>query len=144
VTTLTGEQPDTLQLRSDTDVVLARRRVRERAQGIDLDLVIQTKIVTAASELARNTVIHGHGGEVTIEVVRDDAARLPRVGLRLHFRDEGPGIADLPLALGGGWSSGKGLGLGLSGSRRLVHEFDIDSVPGVGTRVTVLVWRRPT
>ncbi len=135
------EQPDTLQLRSDTDVVLARRRVRECAESIELDVVVQTKIVTAASELARNTVVHGRGGDVTIAIVHDDDAPLPRVGLRLEFHDDGPGIPDLSRALSGGWSSGTGLGLGLSGSRRLVHEFDIDSTPGVGTRVTVLVWR---
>lgn len=141
MTSFVGEQPDTLQVRSEGDVVVVRRRVRDRARGIDLDLVTQTKIVTAASELARNTLIHGRGGEVVIDLVRDDTGMRPRVGLRLVFRDDGPGISDVDRALAGGWSSGNGLGLGLSGSRRLVSVFELDSSSS-GTEVVVVVWRR--
>lgn len=141
MTSFRGQQPDTLQVRSEADVVVVRRRVRDRAQGIGLDLVTQTKIVTAASELARNTLIHGGGGEVVIDVVSDDSGVRPRTGLRLRFRDEGPGISDVERALAGGWSTGRGLGLGLSGSRRLVALFELDT-SSAGTDIVVLVWRR--
>lgn len=128
---------DTLPLRSDQDVVLARQAVRRVAQELKFSLVDQTKIVTAASELARNTVIYGGGGEVTWEILQDGT----RTGLRLAFSDNGPGIADVTLALTDGWTSGNGLGLGLSGARRLVNEFDIVTGPGAGTRVTIVRWR---
>jgi serine/threonine-protein kinase RsbT len=124
-------------LRTDQDVVMARQAARKRAQEIKFSLVDQTKIVTAASELARNTVIYGGGGEMLCEVIEEGARR----GLRLTFSDTGPGIADLTLALTDGWTSGSGLGLGLSGARRLVNEFDIASEPGKGTRVTIARWR---
>lgn len=130
-------QAETLPLRSDQDVVFARQAVRRVAQELKFSLVDQTKIVTAASELARNTVIYGGGGELAWEVLQADA----RTGLRLVFSDNGPGIADLTLALTDGWTSGNGLGLGLSGARRLVNEFDIVTGPGSGTRVTIVRWR---
>ena len=137
MTSFVGSQADTLQLRSEGDVVMARRRVRDRARDLGLDLVNQTKIVTAASELARNTLVYGGGGEVVIDVVEDAG----RTGLRLAFRDKGPGITDIERALAGGWTTGQGLGLGLSGSRRLVSVFELTST-SEGTEVIVLVWRR--
>lgn len=141
MTSFVGRQPDTLQIRSEADVVLVRRRVRDRAQTITLDLVTQTKVVTAASELARNTLIHGGGGEAVIDVVDDNSGLRPRVGLRLVFRDEGPGISDIDRALAGGWSTRNGLGLGLSGSRRLVSDFELTST-AAGTEIVAVVWRR--
>ncbi|WP_313645921.1 anti-sigma regulatory factor, partial [Pseudomonas sp.] len=99
-------------------------------------LVDLTKLVTAVSELARNTVVYGGGGDMDWEVLDD----IGRLGLRLVFRDEGPGIPDLKLALTDGWTSGSGMGLGLTGARRLVHEFELDTVPGEGTRVTITRW----
>lgn len=140
MTGLAGERAEEVTLRSDYDVLVARRNVRERATRLGLDLVTSTKLVTAASELARNTVIHGRGGHMVIDQVHDPGTE--RDGLRLVFVDEGPGIADLDRAMTGGWSSGNGLGLGLPGSQRLVHEFDLTSVPGRGTRVSVVVWQR--
>jgi serine/threonine-protein kinase RsbT len=128
---------ETLPLRNDQDVVLARQAVRRVAQEHKFSLVDQTKIVTAASELARNAVIYGGGGELRSEVVSDGV----RTGLRLIFSDQGPGIADLAQALTDGWTSGNGLGLGLSGAKRLVNEFDIVTAPGQGTRVTIMRWR---
>ncbi len=141
MTSLVGEQPDTVQIRTEPDIVTVRRRVRDRARDLELDPVAQTKIVTAASELARNTLVHGHGGEVVVDVVHTGLAASPRAGLRLVFRDEGPGISDLERALAGGWSSGHGLGLGLSGSRRLVSEFEVAS-SAAGTEVVVVIWQR--
>ncbi|MEV0390348.1 ATP-binding protein [Nonomuraea sp. NPDC050643] len=120
------------------DVVVVRQRVRTAAQEVGMSVIDQTKLVTAASELARNTLVYGGGGQVRIDVVSRGARR----GLRLVFSDEGPGIADPAQALTDGWSSGGGLGLGLSGSRRLVDEFDLASEPGRGTRVMVLKWAR--
>lgn len=105
---------------------------------IGFSLVEQTKIVTAASELARNTVIYGGGGEMRVEVVQQGAKR---PGLRLTFEDHGPGIPDIELALRDGYTSGNGLGLGLNGARKLSHEFDIQSRPGEGTRVTITRWK---
>ena len=131
-------------LRTSDDIVLARRRVREAALAADLDLVAQTKVITATSELARNTLIHGLGGDMTLCCVRRlEPDGRDNTGVVVEFFDEGPGISDLDLAMTGGWSSGTGLGLGLPGSRRLVHEFDIDSQPGRGTRIRIVVWRRP-
>ncbi|WP_375483161.1 ATP-binding protein [uncultured Jatrophihabitans sp.] len=139
MTSFVGTQADTLQVRSEGDVVMARRRVRDRARDLGLDLVNQTKIVTAASELARNTLVYGGGGEVVIDVVED--ASTARTGLRLAFRDNGPGITDIERALAGGWTTGQGLGLGLSGSRNLVSVFELTS-SSEGTEVVVVVWRR--
>lgn len=114
-----------------------RQTTRDRAVSVGFSLVDQTKIVTAASELARNTLVHGGGGEVTIEVLNDGA----RKGVRLVFSDRGPGIPDIDLALKDGYTTGSGLGLGLSGARRLSNEFKIDSRPGQGTRVAITRWR---
>lgn len=124
-------------LRSPNDIVLARQLVRRAAQEAGLSLVDQTKIVTAASELARNTLVYGLGGEMTVQVLQEET----RKGVRLSFVDQGPGIADLDLALTDGWTSGKGLGMGLSGARRLVNEFEIHSRVGEGTRVTIARWK---
>jgi serine/threonine-protein kinase RsbT len=126
-----------MKLATEYDIVQARQAVRTAAQGLQFGLVDQTKIVTASSELARNTVIHGGGGTMTLEIVNDGV----RVGLRLIFADEGPGIADLGLAMTDGWTSGKGLGLGLTGSKRLSNEFQLESSPGHGTRVTITRWK---
>jgi serine/threonine-protein kinase RsbT len=128
----------TLPLRSDEDVVGLRRHVRERAVSIALSLVDQTKLVTAASELARNTIKYGGGGEVHLDVLEDGYKR----GVGLIFVDNGPGIPDLDQALRDGFTTGGGLGLGLGGSKRLVDEFEIDSRTGEGTAVSVVKWKR--
>jgi serine/threonine-protein kinase RsbT len=128
---------ETLPLKTSNDVVLARQRVRQRAIELRFTLVDQTKLVTAASELARNALDHGKGGSMTLEEVTAGA----RAGLRLTFEDQGPGIPDIELALKDGFTSGNGMGLGLGGSKRLVNEFSIESAPGKGTRVTVTRWR---
>ncbi|MEU9311756.1 anti-sigma regulatory factor [Streptomyces sp. NPDC048256] len=125
-----------LPIRSDLDLVWVRQHVRQAAAALGFGLVDQTKLVTAASELARNTLVYGGGGEMAAEHVCDGRAQ----GLRLTFRDQGPGIADPERALSDGYTSGGGLGLGLGGARRLVHEFSLDSTPGVGTTVTVTSW----
>ncbi|MFJ6577024.1 ATP-binding protein [Streptomyces sp. NPDC091368] len=125
-------------IQASGDVVKARQTVRVLAQQAGLSLVNQTKLVTAASELGRNTLIYGGGGHAHAAVVRDMA----RVGVWVRFVDAGPGIDDVELALTDGWTSGSGMGLGLSGARRLVDEFDLVSEPGVGTTVTVLKWAR--
>lgn len=130
--------PRELPIATNGDVVLVRQQVRTLAAEIGLSLVDQTKVVTAASELARNVLVHAGGGRVRMEVLSDGR----RTGLRLTFSDEGPGIADVGQALTEGWSTAGGLGLGLSGSRRLVDEFDLVSAPGEGTRVTVTKWAR--
>jgi len=124
-------------IRSPNDVVLARQLVRRAAQQVGLSLVDQTKLVTAASELARNTLIHGLGGDMTMQVFEENG----RQGLRLTFVDDGPGIADLKLAMTDGWTSGHGLGMGLSGARRLVNDFHIESRLGEGTRVSIARWK---
>jgi serine/threonine-protein kinase RsbT len=126
-----------LPLRNEHDIVLGRQAVRRMAQELAFSLVDQTKMVTAASELARNALIYGGGGVLKWEMLDDVGKR----GLRLTFQDEGPGIPNLELALTDGWTSGKGLGLGLTGARRLVNEFELDSTPGAGTRVTVTRWK---
>lgn len=123
-------------MRIEQDVVLARQVVRQAAVASGLRLVDQTKLVTAASELARNTVIYGGGGQMEWELLDEGLRR----GVRLVFSDQGPGIANVEQALTDGWSSGKGMGLGLSGSRRLVDTFELDTTPGVGTRVTISKW----
>jgi serine/threonine-protein kinase RsbT len=125
-----------VRVESQSDVVLVRQRVRAEAAALGFSLVDLTKLVTAASELARNTLVHGGGGEVTIA----EAGNADRRGLRLTFTDEGPGIPDLNRALADGFSTGGGLGLGLGGARRLVNEFEIESSPDGGTRVTVVKW----
>ncbi|HEX4387345.1 MAG TPA: anti-sigma regulatory factor [Steroidobacteraceae bacterium] len=125
-----------LPLKDDRDVVLARQSVRRMTQELKFTLVDQTKMVTATSELARNAVRYGGGGMLHWEILAT-----PHVGLRLTFSDEGPGIENLELALTDGWTSGEGLGMGLTGARRLVHEFDIQTQVGVGTRVTVTRWK---
>lgn len=126
-----------LPVRSSNDVVVVRQTVRARAIDIGFTLVDQTKIVTAASELARNALDHGGGGTARIEVLVDGARR----GLRLTFEDQGRGIPDIELALRDGYTTGGGLGLGLSGARRLMNQFDLWSEPGKGTRVSVVRWR---
>ena len=127
-----GEAP----LRSEHDIVLARQLVRRLTQELKFSLVDQTKMVTAASELARNAFIYGRGGTLRWQILERDAKR----GLKLLFADEGPGIPDLDLAMTDGWTSGTGLGMGLTGAKRLVNEFDIDSKVGGGTRVTITRW----
>jgi serine/threonine-protein kinase RsbT len=128
---------DIVQVRTENDVVVARQTVRRWAADLGLGIVDQTKIVTAASELARNTLSYGGGGTMRLEAVSEGT----RKGLRLTFEDRGPGIANLDLALQDGYTTGGGLGLGLGGSRRLVSEFDIRSVVGEGTRVTIARWK---
>ena len=126
-----------LEIRSSEDVVRVRQAVRALALKCGLSLVDQTKIVTAASELARNTLDYGGGGTITLESVMNGT----RGGVRLTFEDQGPGIPDINLALKDGWTTGSGLGLGLSGAKRLSNEFDLRSKPGEGTRVTVTRWK---
>ena len=124
-------------IRADEDVVAARQIVRELAVLVGFSLVDQTKVVTAASELARNVLQHGGGGTLTASALNDDNRR----GLRLIFEDQGPGIADIQLAMKDGYTSGGGLGLGLGGAKRLSNEFEIESTPGAGTRVTIARWK---
>ncbi|MFL9670842.1 anti-sigma regulatory factor [Variovorax sp. AB1(2024)] len=131
------EQSGTLPLLSEQNIVASRQLVRTLCQELKLSLVDQTKMITAASELSRNTLIHGGGGQMRWEFVERNGRR----GLMLHFEDEGPGIADLALALTDGWTSGSGMGLGLPGSKRLVNEFDIASASGQGTRVSITKWK---
>ena len=126
-----------LPIRSQEDVVRVRQATRESTVAQGFSLVDQTKLVTAASELARNTLEYGGGGEVEIAVVSNP----PRRGVRLTFTDKGPGIADIEQALRDGFSTGSGLGLGLGGACRLCNEFSIESTPGQGTRVTIARWR---
>jgi len=124
-------------VRTPEDIVRIRQLLREQAKAIGFSLVDQTKIVTAASELARNTMIYGGGGEVEIQTLAEGARR----GLRLTFIDQGPGIADVELAMKDGFTTGGGLGLGLGGAKRLCNEFSIDSRPGSGTRVMIARWK---
>jgi serine/threonine-protein kinase RsbT len=126
-----------LPLANEHDIVRGRQAVRRLAQEQGFSLVDQTKLVTAASELARNTLIYGGGGTLTWEVLADGIKR----GVRLTFQDHGPGISDVELAMTDGWTSGTGLGLGLTGARRLVNEFELKSTVGVGTRVMVTRWK---
>lgn len=131
-------EPATLPVRSGEDVVKVRQAVRSMAMDLGFSLVEQTKVITAASELARNTLTHGGGGEVRLERLNEGPKR---AGLRLTFEDRGPGIANIQLALTDGYTTGNGLGLGLNGARKLSHEFDMWSQPGVGTRVTITRWK---
>lgn len=126
-----------LPIRNSNDVVLARQKVRQWSTELRFTLVDQTKLVTAASELARNALDHGKGGQMTIEVVNG----LARSGLKLIFEDNGPGIPDIETALKDGFTTGSGMGLGLGGSKRLVNEFAIESEIGKGTKVTVVRWK---
>lgn len=127
---------ETLPVVSEPDVVIVRRRVREVAAQLGFTLVDQTKIVTAASELARNTLIHGGGGAMDLITLNG-----PRVGLKLTFQDQGPGIRDIPLALRDGFTTGSGLGLGLGGAKRLVNDFQISSRVNEGTQVSITRWK---
>lgn len=128
---------DLQHLRNSNDMVLARQKVRQWATELRFSLVDQTKLVTAASELARNALEHGKGGVMILESLANGA----RSGLRLVFEDQGPGISDIELALKDGFTTGSGLGLGLGGSKRLVNEFSIESEVGKGTKVSVVRWR---
>jgi serine/threonine-protein kinase RsbT len=135
--TLSHETQGSVPLRSEADIVASRQMVRKLAVQLKFSLVDQTKMITAASELSRNTVVYGGGGDMEWELLADGL----RQELRLRFRDQGPGIPDLGLALKDGWTSGKGMGLGLSGSKRLVHDFELESTVGVGTCVSVTRWK---
>ena len=126
-----------MPLAGENDIVMSRQQVRKLTQALKFSLVDQTKMITAASELSRNTVVYGGGGEMRWQVLTLGL----KTGLRLEFEDHGPGIADVDLALTDGWTSGSGLGMGLSGSRRLVNEFDIRTAVGVGTCVTIVRWK---
>lgn len=128
---------ETLPIKSSSDVVKVRQFAREWAVLLGFSLVEQTKMVTAASELARNVLDYGGGGKVELEVLQNEL----RQGLKLTFADQGPGIADLDQALKDGFTTGSGMGLGLGGAKRLVNEFEIDSAPGRGTKVSITRWR---
>ena len=128
---------EALPLVREQDVVLARQAIRSVARQLGFSIVDQTKLVTAASELARNAVVHGGGGSVVWETVAEDG----RQGLRLTFNDSGPGIEDTKLAMKDGWTTGSGLGMGLPGAKRLVNEFELVSKPGVGTTVIITRWK---
>jgi serine/threonine-protein kinase RsbT len=134
---MTVLKTELLPLKSSSDVVVARQKVRQWATELRFSLVDQTKLVTAASELGRNALDHGKGGHMTIEMVNG----LGRSGLKLVFEDNGPGIPDLAAALKDGFTTGSGMGLGLGGSKRLVNEFDIQTEVGKGTKVTVVRWK---
>jgi serine/threonine-protein kinase RsbT len=128
---------DDLPLSTEQEIVLGRQMVRKLSQELAFSLVDQTKMVTAASELARNALVHGGGGSLHWECLVDGTKK----GLRLTFADKGPGIANLELAMTDGWTSGSGMGMGLSGAKRLVNEFEIESQVGKGTRVTITRWK---
>jgi serine/threonine-protein kinase RsbT len=134
---VTPANPEKMPVRNSGDVLLVRQTVRARTVELGFSLVDQTKMVTAASELARNTVDYGGGGHVIFEILNNGSRR----GLRLTFEDHGPGIPDLSLALKDGWTSGNGLGLGLSGAKRLADEFHIESKVGEGTKVAITRWK---
>lgn len=132
-----ASQPMVLPLKTDEDVVRLRKHVRDNLLSLGFSLIEQTKMVTAASELARNTLKYGGGGEAQLISLSD----IDRRGLKLNFVDQGPGIADINLALTDGYTSGGGLGLGLSGAKKLADEFELNSQPGHGTTVTIIKWR---
>jgi serine/threonine-protein kinase RsbT len=127
---------ESVPVANETDVITVRRRVREVAGTLGFSLVDQTKVVTAASELARNTLLHGGGGVMELTTLNG-----PRLGIRLTFEDKGPGIPDIQLALRDGFTTGSGLGLGLGGAKRLVNEFEVVSRVGEGTKVTIVRWK---
>ena len=127
---------ETVAIRQETDLLLVRQLVRQRAAELDFSNLEQTKAVTAASEIGRNTLIHGGGGKMLLQTY----VELARRGLRLTFEDHGPGIADVERAMTDGYTTAGGLGLGLGGTKRLVDEFDLASSVGMGTRVTVTLW----
>lgn len=131
------ERSGTLPLESEQHIVASRQTVRSLCQALKFSLVDQTKMITAASELSRNTLIHGGGGRMRWELVEAGI----RQGLQLHFEDDGPGIVDLKLALTDGYTTGSGMGLGLPGSKRLVNDFEVVSAPGQGTRVSITKWK---
>jgi serine/threonine-protein kinase RsbT len=133
---MTTVSTETVPLVSEPDIVAVRRRVRDVSAKLGFSLVDQTKVVTAASELARNTLIYGGGGSMVMETLNG-----PRIGLKLIFEDKGPGIPDIQLALRDGFTTGSGLGLGLSGAKRLVNEFEINSRVGEGTRIAITRWK---
>ena len=128
---------DTMQIVREQDVVPFRNRVREYAVKIGMSLVNQTKLITAASELVRNMLKYANGGKVILEIISKSA----QTGVRLTFTDEGPGIADIKQAMQDGFTTGRSLGLGLPGAKRLVNDFDIQSTPGAGTTVTIIHWK---
>jgi serine/threonine-protein kinase RsbT len=132
-----AESHEALDIRSSADVVSVRQATRALAERVGFSLVDLTKLVTAASELARNTIDYGGGGTVRLDLVENGVRR----GVRLTFEDQGPGIPDLALALKDGYTSGTGLGLGLGGARRLVNDFTIESSPGAGTRIVIARWK---
>jgi|SRR5271167_919699 len=134
---MTLTQKESLSLISEQDIVAARQKIRKVSQQIGFSIVDQTKIVTAASELARNAVVYGGGGILEWETIDQNG----RAGLRLTVSDQGPGIEDLTLAMKDGWTSGRGMGLGLPGTKRLVNDFSITSEPGLGTKVIVTRWK---
>ena len=131
------ERPSTLEVRTSVDVVKVRQEVRNRSAAIGFSLVDQTKFVTAASEIARNTIDHGGGGTARIETIATHGRR----GLRLVFEDQGPGIADIKLAMQDGYSTAGGLGMGMPGAKRLSNEFYVESAAGKGTKVTLVRWK---
>jgi serine/threonine-protein kinase RsbT len=128
---------ESMQIQTSEDIVFLRQVVRKKVVALGFGIVDQTKIVTASSELGRNTLDYGGGGTVQVDVVENDR----RTGVRLTFEDQGPGIPDIEQALADGFTTGNGMGLGLGGSKRLSHEFEISSKPGVGTRVSILRWK---
>ena len=134
---MSTETSGTLPLASEQNIVASRQLVRTLCLQLKFSLVDQTKMITAASELSRNTLVHGGGGHMRWEFVERNGKR----GLQLHFEDEGPGIEDMNLALTDGWTSGGGMGLGLPGSKRLVNDFEVHSEPGLGTRVSITRWK---
>jgi serine/threonine-protein kinase RsbT len=134
---MTMQKTETIEIQSSSDVVLVRQTVRQLAVEIGFGLVDQTKIVTAASELARNTLDYGGGGTAKLETLEEGRRR----GIKLTFEDRGPGIPDIELALKDGFTTGSGLGMGLSGAKRLTNEFEIQSAVGEGTRVTIIRWK---
>jgi serine/threonine-protein kinase RsbT len=125
-----------MRIEAEDDITLVRRKVRDMAQACKFDIFLAAAVTTAASELARNVYVHGGGGKAVIERLNDDV----RQGVRVEFKDEGPGIADIDRVLAGGYSTGNSMGLGLSGSRRLVDEFTMESAPGRGTRIVFVKW----
>jgi serine/threonine-protein kinase RsbT len=134
---MTVTRSETMPVRTEQDIVMVRQMVRRLSQESAFSLVDQTKMVTAASELARNTLIYGGGGDLRWEQLAEGG----RKGLRLSFEDQGPGIPNLELAMMDGWTSGHGLGMGLSGAKRLVNDFSIESAPGKGTKVMIARWK---